>query len=457
MVNNNIIEISELLIQNEKQVIINNLSLTVERGEKIALVGPSGCGKTTLSLALLGFVTPGLNLVQGGVKVFGQQILAANQKINHRQKRLLRQRIGRLDQDPALSLTPTKPIGMLLHELAVGKREEQEQSLRRAFEWLQLPLDKTFLKRYPNELSGGQRRRVALAMILLRKPELILLDEPTAGLDDRTRDMTLVLLNELVDRLQATLIVITHCPEAARQLSNKILRLEKGSIMSRDKMERRQEDEPVVSVNKTGAITKSMPRNYDNCNYILHVNELSAGAPNLRRPVVEQLSFDLCPGERMAITGMSGAGKSTVARTLAGLWPRLGGDVFLEKEKMAPSLHQWPQSMRGTIGFVPQDPATSFNPVITLGTSMGRVLKRRSHTGVAGKNLKKQTCDELKRLIQIMDLPADWEGRLPNHFSGGQLQRLAIIRSLIGGAKCLILDEITSGLDEATRIACWNF
>ena len=172
---------------------------------------------------------------------------------------------------------------------------------------------------------------------------------------------------------------------------------------------------------------------------------LTAGAPGLADPPVTGLDLDVLEGEAVALTGPSGSGKSTVARTLVGLWPRRDGEVTVAGMALPAKLDDWPRSARGTIGWVPQDPATSVNPAWSLGRSLARARTRAVRLGGAGTGVKEAA--------ELVGLPPGWETRRPRQLSGGQLQRFAIARVLVSGARLLVLDEVTSSLDATTRDA----
>ncbi|MBE6483327.1 MAG: ABC transporter ATP-binding protein [Actinomycetaceae bacterium] len=500
------IRVRDLTIGSSSGTVLRSVDLRIRVGERRAIIGASGAGKSTLCLALLGYVAPGLNLKSGDVETCGTPVIRAGVSAKKQVLAAVRRRVGRLDQDPARTLTPTHRVGRLLVELAPAERRISIAERARALAVFGLPDDPEFLSRFPAEISGGQRRRVALARTLLRQPELLILDEPTAGLDSQARDNALELVEELVGQTGATLVVITHDPAVAAYLAERVTRLDSGTLAADPSVavaagERRTTARltggppgaspaqagscgvPVGSAgtaeraetgNETtedcrGGTATSGEKNYDPQSEdtvtegvdreeekraavavkavfdtpVLRVRNLEASAPSLRQSPVIDLNFDVYPGEALALTGPSGCGKSTVVRTLCGLWPRRNGEVWCQGEKLPPRLDHWTRSLRGCIGWVPQDPAASINPVLPLGVTLRRAQERNILT-----RSNQLAADEV---VALVGLPAQWQHRRPGQLSGGQLQRFAIARALVSGAALLLLDEATANLDVTTR------
>ncbi|NMD38612.1 MAG: ATP-binding cassette domain-containing protein, partial [Christensenellaceae bacterium] len=218
------IKIKELTISNKHKKILGNLHLKINEGDRISILGESGEGKSTLSFAILGGLNDGLMLESGTIEVDGKNIIKNGKLLKYKSIQQIRQEIGHLDQDPAASLTPTMKTKSILKELAKDKQNFNRDYVD-ILKKFNLPTDKEFLNKYPDELSGGQKRRVALTRILLRKPKILILDEPTSGLDETTRNQVLELLNILIREANATVITITHDKYVAKALSNKCYEL----------------------------------------------------------------------------------------------------------------------------------------------------------------------------------------------------------------------------------------
>ena len=213
-------------------------------------------------------------------------------------------------------MTPTLRIKQLLRELSADKKTFKK-TCRKILKTFKLPCDADFLNRYPGEISGGQKRRLALSRILLRQPKLLILDEPTAGLDNATRESVLELLNMLIAELRATVLVITHDRHVARSLSSKHYLMTDGSLQS-------------IEINDYSYPERLTVTRRENNEIVLDVQELTAKAPLLSEAPIKKLSFGLYEGEVLGLMGPSGSGKTTIVRSLLGLWPALSGSVYFK-------------------------------------------------------------------------------------------------------------------------------
>ena len=441
------VRIRGLSVSAGERPILDDVGLELGRGERVALVGESGSGKTTLSLALLGHIAPGLSLGGGEVAVAGRPVIRDGRPVGRKALMAVRRFIGRLCQDPASALTPTHRIGRLVGELAENSGVEADAGARaHALELFGLPADRRFLRRFPAEVSGGQRRRIALARVLLARPGILVLDEPTAGLDEAARDAVVEHVAVLAAELRASLIVITHDPGVAARLADRTLVMRDGaprpasasasasaglsgavSFVSAPAPVPTAEgeapaegaqsdshasapalapaavpDEPqgdrvsLPDAKEPGSptcckdlgdrpLTDAEKLEAEERVPLLEVKDLTAAAPGLAAPPVSGFGFRLRGGEALALTGPSGSGKSTVARTLVGLWERRAGQVLLDGAPMPARLADVPKDRRGAFAWVPQDPATSVNPAMTLGRSLRRAAARRRDRGANAK------------------------------------------------------------------------
>ncbi|AQA02188.1 hypothetical protein BVC93_06815 [Mycobacterium sp. MS1601] len=392
--------------------ILDEVNLDVAAGGSIALVGPSGAGKTTLALAMLGAVAPGLSL-QGTVR-----LPAAH-----------RRAVGYVPQDPATGLNPALRIETAFREVqrVYGRRGHAEIST--ALRDVDLPTDRQFRRRYPHQLSGGQQQRVLLAMALIGDPAVVVLDEPTTGLDSATAEVLVATLAKLRAATGATFVVITHDLAAVRCLVDEVVTVRGGRLTS---------GEPATLT------PRPAPARLDpTVEPTLLADHLTIGYG--RVPALDGLTLGIGRGECVALVGRSGTGKSTLARCLAGLHRPASGRILLGGVELAPAASARTPDQLRAIALVFQNPRRSLNPRCTVAVELNHALRL-----VPGMS-RDRRASAARRLTELVGLEPALLTRRTGTLSGGQAQRVALARALAPGPRLLICDEITSSLDHDSR------
>lgn len=481
---------------------VRNLSFHVDRGETLAIVGESGSGKSVTSLALMRLVEHG-----GGKIVSGAMTLRRRNgelvDLAHATPKLMRTVRGAdmamIFQEPMTSLNPVFTAGeqiaesIRLHQHA-GRAAARAETLR-LLEQVRIPQAHSVMDRYPHQLSGGMRQRVMIAMALACKPALLIADEPTTALDVTIQAQILQLIRQLQEEMHMGVIFITHDMGVVAEVADRVLVMyqgqeveqapatelfhspkhrytkallsavpQLGSMKDTDypehfKLISMTQTADEISSADTSSDTFKSHLPYRNSKPILSVRNLTtrfdlrSGLLNRvkqRVHAVEQVSFDLYPGETLALVGESGCGKSTTGRALLRLVDTQGGEIEFDGQNVITLAHRKLQSLRRNIQFVFQDPFASLDPRVTVGFSIMEPLL------IHGEGTAQSARERVAYLLGRVGLAPDMAQRYPHEFSGGQRQRICIARALALNPKVVIADESVSALDVSIQAQIVN-
>ncbi|BCS44239.1 MULTISPECIES: ABC transporter ATP-binding protein [Pseudomonas] len=451
----NLIEIRDLSVAFSGQKVVSNLSLDVRRGECLALVGESGSGKSVTAHSILQLLPHNGTLTTGSITYRGQQLVGADQRTL---RELRGNRIAMIFQEPMTSLNPlhsvARQIGetLLLHR-GISGREAQKRIVE-LLEMVGIQQPEKRLKAYPHELSGGQRQRVMIAMALACEPELLVADEPTTALDVTVQRKILLLLKELQQRLDMSLLLISHDLNLVHSVAQRVCVMRAGEIVEQSdckslfKSPQHPYSRLLLDAEPAG---EPLPR--DTRETVLQVDNLkvwfSLTGGILRRhkeylKAVDDISLSIERGKTLGIVGESGSGKSTLGQAILRLLESRGGIRFrgqaldgLSQKKMRP----WRKEMQ----VVFQDPYGSLSPRMSVAQIISEGLEVHSQFAPA-------KCDaEVIRALEEVGIDLQSRHRYPHEFSGGQRQRIAIARALVLKPALILLDEPTSALDRTVQ------
>ncbi|MFF7814427.1 ABC transporter ATP-binding protein [Streptomyces sp. NPDC007945] len=412
------------------RLLLENGGLALRTGRVTALTGPSGCGKTTLLRAVAGVLPPGAARTAGTVDVLGSDPFALP---DTELRALRRHRLAYVGQDPGSGLNPRMKVRRLLAEIAVDRGLE---ALTALLDEVRLPTDGDLADRRPGGLSGGQQRRVALARALARRPTVLLLDEPTAGLDAHVRDEIGELLRHLAERHHIAIALSCHDAGLVRRLADDVVELRPRLTTS---------PAAVPAARSAEAAPADGPA-------VLSVTGLTAAFTHRGRriPALHGIDFALPAGGSLGVVGASGSGKTTLMRTVVGLHRATGGTVALDGTALHATATRRSREQRRRVQLIPQNPLGTLNPSRTVGAAIRRPLALHDRTPRAQRD---------ERVLELLDhvgLPADFATRYPHELSGGQRQRASIARALAAEPDVLVCDEVTSALDADTAEAVMN-
>jgi len=475
---------------------VRDLRFTVDRGQTLAIVGESGSGKSVTSLALMRLVEHGGGHIAGGSALLRRrngQVLDLLQAGKAQMREVRGADIAMIFQEPMTSLNPVFTVGEQIAESVRAHqgmdRAAANAEALRMLDLVRIPEARNVLGRYPHQLSGGMRQRVMIAMALSCKPQLLIADEPTTALDVTIQAQILRLIRQLQDDLDMGVVFITHDMGVVAEVADRVLVMFRG-----DRVEEGATDEVFArpahaytrallsAVPRLGAMQGSdLPRPFE----LLRVEDGEAApvpeatvdsrtpgaAPVLRvkdlvtrfdlKPglfakatrrvhAVEHASFDLHPGETLALVGESGCGKSTTGRSLLRLVPCQGGAIEFGGRDILKLADGEVQALRRDIQFIFQDPFASLNPRKTVGFSLAEPLMVHK----IGTPAERQA--RVRWLLDKVQLPPEAAERYPHEFSGGQRQRIAIARALALEPKVIVADESVSALDVSIQAQIVN-
>lgn len=443
----------EVVLESTGAPIIEQVSLSLEPGEVMGIVGESGSGKSTLSLALLGYARPGARISQGSVVIEGTDILALDAAGLRAARRGL---VSYVAQDPATALNPSMRLSTQLLEAIDAPRDEALAKVREVLDAVGLPNDDAFIRRRASELSGGQQQRIAIAMAVIAQPRLIVLDEPTTGLDVSTQMRVLELVKRLCVEYEIASIYVTHDLAVVAEVADSTIVMKDGHIVETGRA-RNVLLEPTHPYSQqliaaTPSTKVRSPWEGDELaaapdaeQPLLRVSGLTAAYGHTQ--VLHGIDLTVRAGECLAIVGESGSGKSTFSRCLIGLHDNWEGEAALGGRQLSKSAAKRSHADRQAAQYIFQNPYGSLNPRHTVEAILRTPLELFHGTG--GAEARRQIAEALDRV----ELPRRMAQMYPAELSGGQRQRVAIARALLASPELLICDEVTSALDVLVQSA----
>lgn len=460
-----ILEVSSLNLSfttyGRRAQVLHDVSLSVSKGERVALIGQSGSGKTVTMRAIIGTLPmPPANIESGSISFEGRDLLNLTKPERNRIKGT---GISIVLQDPLLSFNPVLTIGRQMDdilryaEIRLGQRQGASQRkalILKTLSKVQLSQGVQIFDAYPMMLSGGMRQRVLIAMALLNKPRLLIADEPGTALDVTTQKEILNLLNKLVKDEELSLLLITHDLGVVREISDRVYVMERGHIVEAntneeifsnpvhpytqklmacvpalygERVREVKNDQPGRPKIQVAAITKDF-------------TQRSGFFKRTRSSVraVNSVNLEIESGDVFGIAGESGSGKTTLAKMLLGLHLPSSGQIKIDGRPINDFSDA--KEFRKLIQIVYQNPGSSLNPKRTVTQQLAVPLTFTNHS-------KASIMTRTAELLEMVDLPPSYASMYPHELSGGQKQRVAIARALSVNPKILVLDEPTSALD----------
>ena len=474
-----VIEICGLTIEFNGLPAVKSVDLNISKGHIVGIVGESGSGKSTLASALIGLLPNSARVTSGKILFDDQEITSATPDVL---RELRGQRISMVSQDTLSALNPVLTIGEHLIDIqfreTISLVEKRRRSIA-ALESVHMPDPKARMSMYPHELSGGQKQRVSIAMAVMVKPEILIADEPTTGLDATLEVEIIALLKELQRKIGCAMVFVTHHLGVVASLCDDVVVMHQGSIQEmgdvrdvfltpkNDYTKKLLKCDPAQIEEKCRHLPTMEAPNQKRVEDeeakiqrlardqapILQIKNLTV---KFRKPLglttlfqkaisreikaVDNVSLDLFKGETLAIVGESGSGKTTLIRSIVRLVSCHTGTISFFGKSILDQSRNDLESARNEIALIFQDPIGSLSPRMTVEKIIEEALS--SELGNSDDQVQ-----EVQNLLSLVGLPAKFSCRYPHELSGGQARRVCVARALAQKPKLLIADEPTAGLD----------
>tara|TARA_B100001287_G_scaffold269315_1_gene266648 strand:- start:2301 stop:4100 length:1800 start_codon:yes stop_codon:yes gene_type:complete len=492
---------------------VNDISFTLNKGETVGIVGESGSGKSVTSLSAMRLIPSPPGKISGGEIIFHKKDGTKVDLLKASEEEMRSYRgndIAMIFQEPMTSLNPVFTCGdqvleaIMLHQ-KLDASEAKSLTIE-LFKKVQLPDPERIFSTYPHQISGGQKQRVMIAMAMSCEPSVLIADEPTTALDVTVQKTILQLMQDLQKEKDMGIMFITHDLGVIAELADKVVVMYKGKIVEqgnvwdiftkpkhpytkgllacRPPLEKRYSFLPTVGdfmkIDENGNIIDNQISVEEFTKKLIisdaerkkKQKELFAKKPVLKLnglktyfPVrngffggissyvkaVNNVSFDVYPGETLGLVGESGCGKTTIGRTILRLEEPTEGEMIYKGLDIAKMNADELRDFRKEVQIIFQDPYSSLNPRMTIGNAIMEPMQVHNIL-----NTDEERKEKVKDLLTKVSLDPSHFYRYPHEFSGGQRQRIGIARALAVDPKFIICDESVSALDVSVQAQVLN-